>query len=105
MRFFKKSSDPLTEELRKLEKKQRSLEKEVSRIEHTLQNPSAPETSSDEVKASVRGGAVFRPDDTPLNNQTRRRSLKIQNQIARNRFITACILLLILFFVVYRVLN
>ncbi|MDD5262094.1 MAG: hypothetical protein PHD76_09635 [Methylacidiphilales bacterium] len=110
MWFFKRPSDPLAEELHKLEREQRKLEEEMSRIEETMQSPpSQSEPDADEVEKKKPKGAVF-SSESPLFEERpeirrNRNRLKIQNRMARNRFIFACVLLLILILVVLRALS
>jgi cell division protein FtsB len=105
MGLFKKTSDPLNAELRRLEEEQRKLEQQVSDIEYALQNPPEPALGKEPVEPEAGNkGAKFLHDpllgkNTVGKNRTR---LKVQRTKARNRVILICIGLAILALIVYR---
>ena len=110
MGFFKRSPDPFANELRRLEKAQRKLEQEESRLRQLMQTPPAPAATPVEIQDShAPKGAVFRPDpflsEDRTNNRRKGKRLKVQNQSARNRFIGVCLLILLLALIVYRTMQ
>jgi hypothetical protein len=104
MGFFKKTSDPLSEELRRLEEEQRKLEREVSAIEEALQNPPEPPPAEIPEAGPANKGAKFLRDPLLEKNAVirNRARLKVQRNKARNRVILICVILAILALIVYR---
>jgi hypothetical protein len=94
MFFFKKKSDPLTEELRRLEREQRQLERQVSEIERALHYPPDPNPAENEPPANR--GAKFLHDPLPGQPTVSGVRLKIQRAKARRRMIYLCLVLLFL---------
>jgi hypothetical protein len=103
MFFFKKKSDPLAEELQRLEKERRRLERQVSAIEYALQNPPEPELPPADDEPPANRGAKFVHDPPPEQpTVSGGRGLKIQRAKARQRMIWLCLGLIFLALVVYR---
>jgi seryl-tRNA synthetase len=105
MGLFKKTSDPLGEELRRLEEKQRKLEQQVSEIEYALQNPPEPELPRKSTESKVGNkGAKFLHDPLLEKNTVAKgcTRLKVQRTKARNQVILICVVLAILSLIVYR---
>jgi len=102
MGFFKKSN-PLDDELRRLEDEQRRLHREMADIEEALQNPPAP-VAPEKEEPVVAKGAKFPPEPLPEKNTAAAAvQLKVnrrQARQARNRVIAIVFFLLVLFLLI-----
>ena len=102
MFFFKKKSDPLTEELRRLENEQREVERQMSEIEYALQNPPEPPPANNDQPTNRGAKFPHNPLSEPVTIGGTRTRLKIQRAKTRNRIIILSLAVLFLVFVVYR---
>jgi hypothetical protein len=104
MAFFRKKSDPLDEELRRLEEERRELEREVSELEYELQNPPEPPPEPAKEPDPGNRGAKF-PHDPLFEQKNATRnwgSLRIQRTKTRNRVILLGIILMLIALGIYR---
>ena len=106
MALFRKKSDPLTEEIERIQAEQKRLAREVARTQAMLDHPEpAVEEDFPDEPAGVKGAVFADFPSVEKEPVVVRKRLKKQRQIARNRFILICVVLALLALVIYRSLH
>jgi len=100
--FSSKPKDPIEEEMRRLQAKERELAREMEKLQGS--RPASPRP------APPKPLVVIPPDeDNPRNSSHKilpgRPRLRVEHRRAKSRFILASILLAIVALLIYRVLN
>lgn len=101
--FSSKPKDPIEEEMRRLQARERELARQMEKLQHAQ----PPEAKAGPVRPLV----VIPPEEDgipsppPRKLQPGRARLRVEHRRAKTRFIAASVLLAILALLIYRVLN